>query len=67
MWLDEQTGEVLRSRLIPAHEQVTGWLRSLPGPVKVAHEAGPTGFGLVLPAAPVLEAGDPHSHPAVLH
>jgi transposase len=44
--LDEQTGEVLRSRLVPAHEQVIGWLRSLPGPVKVAYEAGPTGFGL---------------------
>jgi transposase len=44
--LDEQTGEVLRSRLTPAHEQVIGWLRSLPGPVKVAYEAGPTGFGL---------------------
>ena len=44
--LDAQTGEVLRSRLIPAHEQVIGWLRSLPGPVKVAYEAGPTGFGL---------------------
>ena len=37
---------MLRSRLIPAHEQVIGWLRSLPGPVKVAYEAGPTGFGL---------------------
>jgi len=44
--LDEQTGEVLGSRLTPAHEQVIGWLRSLPGPVKVAYEAGPTGFGL---------------------
>jgi transposase len=44
--LDEQTGEVLRSRLIPAHEQVIGWLRSLPGPLKAAYEAGPTGFGL---------------------
>src|SRR3954466_1676165 len=44
--LDEQTGEVLRSRLTPAHEQVIRWLQSLPGPVKVAYEAGPTGFGL---------------------
>ena len=33
--LDVQTGEVLRARLTPAHEDVIGWLRSLPGPVKV--------------------------------
>jgi transposase len=44
--LDVSTGEVLRARLTPAHEDVIGWLRSLPGPVKVAYEAGPTGFGL---------------------
>src|SRR3954451_14563599 len=30
----------------PAHGQVIGWLRSLPGPVRVTYEAGPTGFGL---------------------
>jgi transposase len=44
--LDVQTGEVLRTRLTPAHEQVIEWLRSLPGPVRVTYEAGPTGFGL---------------------
>ncbi|GAA3166936.1 hypothetical protein GCM10010531_19510 [Blastococcus jejuensis] len=44
--LDVQTGEVLPARLSPAHEDVIGWLRSLPGPVKATHEAGPTGFGL---------------------
>jgi transposase len=44
--LDGQTGELLRTRLTPAHEQVIGWLRSLPGPIKVTYEAGPTGFGL---------------------
>jgi transposase len=44
--LDEQTGQVLPSRMTPAHEQVIGWLRSLPPPVNVAYEAGPTGFGL---------------------
>jgi transposase len=44
--LDVQTGEVLRARLTPAHEDVIGWLRSLPPPVKVTYEAGPTGFGL---------------------
>jgi transposase len=44
--LDVQTGEVLRTRLTPAHEHVVGWLRSLPEPIKVTYEAGPTGFGL---------------------
>jgi transposase len=44
--LDVSTGEVLRARLTPAHDDVVGWLRSLPGPVKVTYEAGPTGFGL---------------------
>ena len=44
--LDVQTGELLRTRLTPAHEQVIGWLRSLPEPIKVTYEAGPTGFGL---------------------
>ncbi len=44
--LDVQTGEVLRARLTPAHEDVIGWLRLLPGPVAVTYEAGPTGFGL---------------------
>jgi transposase len=32
--------------MTPAHEQVIGWLRSLPTPVKATYEAGPTGFGL---------------------
>src|SRR3954466_10950706 len=44
--LDVQTGDVLRARLTPAHEQIIGWLRSLPGPVKATYGAGPTGFGL---------------------
>jgi transposase len=44
--LDVQTGEVLRARLTPAHEQVIDWLRSLPQPVRATYEAGPTGFGL---------------------
>ena len=34
------------ARLTPAFEQVTSWLDGLPGPVAVAYEAGPTGFGL---------------------
>jgi transposase len=44
--LDSVTGEVLRARLTPAHTEVIGWLRQLPGPVRVTYEAGPTGFGL---------------------
>src|SRR3954464_8342582 len=44
--LDVQTGDVLRARLTPAHAEVIGWLRSLPGPGKATYEAGPTGFGL---------------------
>ncbi|MFW6186860.1 MAG: IS110 family transposase [Actinomycetota bacterium] len=44
--IDEVTGEVLRRRLAPAPGEVLGWLGSLPGPVAVTYEAGPTGFGL---------------------
>jgi transposase len=44
--LDGATGEVFKQRLVPASEVVVGWLGSLPGPVAVAYEAGPTGFGL---------------------
>jgi transposase len=44
--LDGVTGEVFKQRLVPATEVVVDWLRSLPGPVAVAYEAGPTGFGL---------------------
>lgn len=44
--LDGQTGELFKRRLCPDHDVILGWLRSLPGPVAVAYEAGPTGFGL---------------------
>jgi transposase len=44
--LDGVTGEVFKQRLVPAGEVVVDWLRSLPGPVAVTYEAGPTGFGL---------------------
>jgi Transposase and inactivated derivatives len=33
-------------RLTPDYGDVLGWVRSLPGPVAVTYEAGPTGFGL---------------------
>ncbi|UQU68773.1 IS110 family transposase [Couchioplanes caeruleus] len=44
--LDAVTGHVTRQRLAPAPAAVLDWLRRLPGPVAVAYEAGPTGFGL---------------------
>jgi transposase len=44
--LDEETGRVERARLCPDHGEILGWLRQLRAPVRVAYEAGPTGFGL---------------------
>jgi len=36
---------LFNQRLVPRDEVVVEWLRRLPGPVAVAYEAGPTGFG----------------------
>lgn len=44
--LDGQTGQVFERRLTPDHAELLGWLRSLPGPVAVTYEAGPTGYRL---------------------
>lgn len=44
--VDGDTGELFRARLTPSYEHVRSWLADLPGPVAVAYEAGPTGFGL---------------------
>ncbi|MBO0885181.1 MAG: IS110 family transposase, partial [Mycobacterium sp.] len=44
--LDTVSGELFRARLCPDHGEILRWLASLPGPVAVAYEAGPTGFGL---------------------
>jgi transposase len=44
--LDGRTGELFERRLTPDHGDVESWVRSLPGPVVVTYEAGPTGFGL---------------------
>lgn len=44
--IDGMTGEVYRARLTPQPEQIAAWVTSLPGPVAVTYEAGPTGFGL---------------------
>lgn len=44
--IDGVTGELIRQRLVPEQRVVLDWVRALPGPVAVAYEAGPTGFGL---------------------
>jgi transposase len=44
--IDGATGELFRARLIPSHDHIMSWLGGLPGPMAVAYEAGPTGFGL---------------------
>ncbi len=44
--LDGDTGEVFERRLIPDHGEIREWIASLPGPVAVVYEAGPSGFGL---------------------
>ena len=44
--IDAVTGEVSRARLTPGFEELWRWLQGFAGPVAVAYEAGPTGFGL---------------------
>ena len=44
--IDNETGQIRSLRLGPATGTVLEWVRSLPGPVAVTYEAGPTGFGL---------------------
>jgi transposase len=44
--LDGDTGEVFERRLTADHGEVLEWIQSLPQPVAVVYEAGPTGFGL---------------------
>jgi len=44
--IDGVSGEILRARLCPAHGEILRWVGQLPGPVAVAYEAGPTGYGL---------------------
>ncbi len=52
--VDGQTGEVFERRLTPDHREILDWIVSLPAPVAVVYEAGPTGFGL---ARGLAEAG----------
>ena len=44
--LDGLTGEVWQRKLSPDPVGILAWVSGLPQPVKVAYEAGPTGFGL---------------------
>jgi transposase len=44
--LDERTGELHRARLGRGTEEVVAWLGQRPGPVRVAYEAGPSGYAL---------------------
>jgi transposase len=44
--IDGVTGELKRARLTPSHDHIRSWIGDLVGPVAVAYEAGPTGFGL---------------------
>jgi transposase len=44
--IDVGSGEV-RSLKVPAGSEATvAWLQTLPAPVRVVYEAGPTGYGL---------------------
>jgi transposase len=52
--LDAGSGELRSVRVPSGCEETVGWLQSLPGPVRVAYEAGPTGYGLARACA---EAG----------
>jgi transposase len=44
--IDEVTGQVRVQRAPHRTDELVGWVADLPGPVRVAYEAGPTGFGL---------------------
>jgi len=44
--LDSVSGELATLRVPVAREETVAWLRTLRGPVRVAYEAGPTGYGL---------------------
>jgi transposase len=44
--LDAASGEVRTVRAPTAVVEIAAWLGELPGPVRVAYEAGPTGYGL---------------------
>src|SRR5438477_7859650 len=44
--IDQGSGEVRSLRVPPGNEGTVAWLRTLPAPVQVVYEAGPTGYRL---------------------
>ena len=44
--IDAGSGEVRSLRVPPGPEATVAWLKTLPAPVRVVYEAGPTGYGL---------------------
>ena len=52
--IDQASGEVRSLRVPPGSEATVAWLKTLPAPVRVVYEAGPTGYGLARACA---EAG----------
>jgi transposase len=44
--LDSQTGELRSWQAPTVIAETVEWLKQCPGPVRVAYEAGPTGYGL---------------------
>src|SRR5438046_6088834 len=44
--IDQGSGEVRSLRVPPGSEGTVAWLQTLPTPVRVVYEAGPTGYGL---------------------
>ena len=51
--IDSESGEIATLGLSPRTDAVVAWVDSSPGPVAVAYEAGPTGFGLARALAAV--------------
>jgi hypothetical protein len=52
--IDQGSGELRSLRLPPGCGETVAWLQTLPAPVRVVYEAGPTGYGLARACA---EAG----------
>src|SRR6267154_2041000 len=44
--IDQGSGEVRSLRVPPGNDGTVAWLKTLPTPLRVVYEAGPTGYGL---------------------
>jgi transposase len=44
--IDQGSGELRSLRVPPGNAETVAWLRTLPAPVRVVYEAGPTGYRL---------------------